>query len=42
MGAVGPSYASFLLGPGRPGSDSIPGAAFRVKQESGFVVGTFP
>jgi len=30
-------YAPFLLRPGRSGSDSIPGAAFRVKQESGFV-----
>ena len=32
-------YTSFLLSPGRPGSDSIPRAAFRVKQESGFVFG---
>jgi len=29
---VGPSYATFLHRPGRPGSDSIPGAAFRVQQ----------
>jgi len=34
----GPYYALFLLSPGRLGPDSIPGAAFRVKQEGGSVV----